>query len=141
MYVPPQTSSPEMSSTSPMLLLVGFLLSLPNLNLSAGEKWVAFKENHITSSMVVNCDVVMAGECKEAHSFIHTNASILEKVCQYITGAKNISRSKEFTVSTCEKQQNANTTCSYGEAKVQKGAICLTCRNRKPVEFVKMGSC
>ncbi|CAJ0924796.1 unnamed protein product [Ranitomeya imitator] len=133
------TVTPRMSSTSSTLLLFQLLLGLFNPYLSTCQKWESFKRHQITSSAVINCDAVMAGECPETQSFIYTDPRILENVCKYITGQKNISKSKEFRVSTCKKIPN--TSCSYGNAEVQLGVICLTCRNRKPVQFVKMGNC
>ncbi|XP_073498545.1 uncharacterized protein [Phyllobates terribilis] len=133
------TLTPRMSSTSSALLLFELLLCLFNPYLSTGQKWESFRKKQITTSAVINCAPVMAGECPESQNFIYTHPRILENVCQYITGEKNVSKSKEFSVSTCKKMPN--TSCSYGKADVQIGVICLTCRNRKPVRFVKMGNC
>ncbi|XP_069800210.1 amphinase-1-like [Dendropsophus ebraccatus] len=128
-----------MPSTSSLLLLCGLLFILPNLTVSAAPRWEDFKKNQVTSSPVVVCSVAMQGRCQETQSFIHTIPRILENICRHFTGMKNIRSRKELRVSTCRRQRN--TTCSYGEAEVRRGLICVTCRNRKPVHFVKMGDC
>ncbi|CAH2314278.1 sialic acid-binding lectin-like [Pelobates cultripes] len=131
-----------MSSSSQVLLILGFILSI--CHLSSCQDYRRFRDNHVViGHMQISCAQIESernmsdqhGGCKESNTFIHAeNVKTITRICKGKTEHMDRVLSKHtFHVTDCVLDQDSLfPNCAFHQTE-EKRQICVKCVRSFPI--------